>query len=42
MRKLAVDRFKCARDDLRETLHGPPQMPNLQNRVKILPKSLTV
>ena len=28
--------------DLREILHGPPQMPNVQNRVKILPKSLTV
>ena len=27
--------------DLREILHGPPQMPNVQNRVKILPKSLT-
>jgi len=28
--------------DLREILHGSPQMPNVQNRVKILPKSLTV
>jgi len=28
--------------DLRESLHGPPQIPNVQNRVKILPKSLTV
>jgi len=28
--------------DLRESLHGPPQMPNVQNRVKILPKSSTV
>jgi len=27
--------------DLRESLHGPPQMPNVQNRVKILSKSLT-
>ena len=27
---------------LREILHGLPQMPNVQNRVKILPKSLTV
>ena len=32
--------FPCV--DLREILHGPPQMPNVQNRVKILPKSLTV
>ena len=28
--------------DLREILHGPPQMPNVQNCVKILPKSLTI
>ena len=28
--------------DLREILHRPPQVPNVQNRVKILPKSLTV
>jgi len=28
--------------DLREILHDPPQMPSVQNRVKILPKSLTV
>jgi len=26
----------------REILHGPPQVPNVQNCVKILPKSLTV
>jgi len=28
--------------DLREILHGSPQMPSVQHRVKILPKSLTV
>ena len=28
--------------DLRESLHGPLQMPNVQNRVNLLPKSLTV
>ena len=31
--------FPCA--DLREILRGPLQMPSVQNRVKILPKSLT-
>jgi len=34
----SLEGFPCA--DLREILHGPPQMPNVRNRVKILPKIL--
>ena len=36
----SLEGFPCA--DLPEILHDPPQMPSVQNRVKILPKSLTV
>jgi len=36
----SLEGFPCA--DLREILHGLPQMPNVRTRVKILPKSLTL
>ena len=36
----SLEGFPCA--DLCEILHGPPQMPNVRNRVKILPKILTL